>query len=361
MKNWLKQEKWNILLSVALTFLPSVVGLLLWNRLPEQMATHWGPTGVDGVSGKGFAVFGMPGILAALNLVALVCTGLDSKQAEQHRKALRIVFWIMPILSLGVCGMVYSIALGRTLDMFMLLPLVMGGLFVALGNYMPKVKQNSTLGIKISWTLHNEENWNLTHRMAGKLWVACGLGTMFSALLPLKWMLPVLLVAALVAAVVPMVYSYRIYRRHLAAGIRYDVPNNRGQKAAKLGSILGGMIVLAIVGMLMLTGEIRYEYTDSALQIEATYHQNSVVQYNIIENIELRSDFEIGARSFGFGSPKLSMGYFRNTEFGDYTIYAYNACDVMIVIHSGEQVLAFNCQTAEETQALYQTLLTKIG
>ena len=44
-------------------------------------------------------------------------------------------------------------------------------MFLLLGNYLPKIKQNNTLGIKISWTLTNEENWNKTHRFAETIWI----------------------------------------------------------------------------------------------------------------------------------------------------------------------------------------------
>ena len=51
---------------------------------------------------------------------------------------------------------------------------IIGVMFIGLGNYMPKLKQNYTIGIKVPWTLNSEENWNMTHRMAGKVYVVGG-------------------------------------------------------------------------------------------------------------------------------------------------------------------------------------------
>lgn len=363
MKNWLKEYKWNIVWSMALTLLPMLIGLLLWNRLPDEMTSHWGADGVaDGTASKAFMVFGVPAMLAGLNILCILATALDKKQAAQNKKAMRIVFWIMPIISTAVMCSAYAIAMGKAMDVFVVMPLLLGVMFVAMGNYMPKIKQNSTLGNKISWTLHNEENWNKTHRFAGKLWVAGGVITMLSALLPAKWMLPVIITAMLVVAVAPMVYSYRIYRRHKAAGIDYAAPaKTKGHKAAKWGSVLGVVAVLAIVMVLMFTGNIAYTVTDSALQIEATYHSDALVTYDQIDAIELRENFNIGYRTMGYGSSKLSMGTFQNDAFGTYTLYSYNSCNSMIVIHSEDKVLAINCKTAEETQTLYESLLAKIG
>ena len=363
MKNWLKEYKWKILLSTALTMLPMLIGLLLWNHLPDVITTHWGADGVaDGFSGKAFAVFAMPAILAGVNLLCCLGTAIDPKQANQNKKAMGLVFWIMPLISVCVCTFVYSTALGKAMDMFVIMPLLMGVMFVVIGNYMPKVKQNSTLGIKIHWTLYNEENWNMTHRFAGKIWFVGGVAVMLTALLPAKWMVAVMLLAILLLVFAPMVYSYSIYMRHKREGIDYSVPAaTKGQKATKRVSMILVVAILAGVMVLMFTGNITYTCTDTALQIEATYHENSVVAYNQIDSVELRETFDVGVRYMGFGSARLSMGLFQNDEFGTYTIYSYNACDSMILIRSAGKVLAFNCATQQETEELYKLLLIKCG
>lgn len=58
-----------------------------------------------------------------------------------------------------------------------------GVMFIGIGNYMPKLKQNYTIGIKVPWTLNSEENWNMTHRMAGKVYVVAGVISIIIALL----------------------------------------------------------------------------------------------------------------------------------------------------------------------------------
>lgn len=363
MKTWLKEYKWKIVLSTVLTLLPMLVGLLLWNQLPDTITTHWGADGVaDGFSGKAFAVFALPAMMAGLNLLCCLGTALDPKQAKQNKKAMSLVFWIMPLISVCVCTFVYSAALGKAVDMFVLMPLLLGVMFVWIGNYLPKVKQNSTLGIKIYWTLYNEENWNKTHRLSGKISVVAGIVTMLSALLPAKWMIAVMVAAMLAIVLVPMAYSYRIFRGHKAQGISYAAPaETKGQKSAKWVSLVLVLAILAGTAVVMFTGDITYTAAEDALQIRADFQGSLTVSYEQIDAIEWRDDFDIGIRSMGFGSPRLSMGNFRNDELGAYTLYSYNSCDTMILIRSGEKVLAINCQTAEETAALYQTLLIKCG
>jgi len=363
MKNWLKEHKWRILISTALTLLPTLIGLALWNQLPDVIASHWGADGVaDGFASKGMAVFGIPAILAVLNILCCMATAIDPKQAKQNIKAMGLVFWIMPVGSLVVGCTMYALAMGRAVDMFVVMPLLLGAMFVFMGNYMPKVTQNSTLGVKIPWTLCNEENWNKTHRFAGKVWVAGGVVLMLTALLPNKFMIPVLMVVILGLSVAPMAYSFRIYRQHRAQGIAYEMtPKTKKQKTTAILSAVLLVAILVFVAGIMFTGDITYTFQEDSLRIEAHYVGGMEVSYDIIDSVELRVSFDVGIRAFGFSSPRLNMGTFENDEFKAYSIYSYNSCESMILLRSGDKVLAINAKTEAETQKLYETLLTKIG
>lgn len=363
MKNWFLEHKKQVLLSIAGTLLPALIGLILWNRLPELMVTHFGADSVpDGTSGKAFAVFGLPAIMAALNLLALAITAADPGHKNQNKKALGMVFWIMPMISLTVCGMMYAVALGKNVDVALILPLLMGVLFVVMGNYMPKVTRNKTLGVKIYWTLNNEENWNKTHRFAGKCWVIGGLLMMLTAALPLSWMLPVMLAAIVLLAAAPIVYSYLIYRGHKAQGIEYTAPPaTKQQKRNKILVLVLILALLALLAALLFSGEITYTLGDDGLKIESTVASGLEVSYEEMDEIQLVEDFDKGARVMGYGSFRLSMGFFQNEALGDYTLYAYNSCEGVILIRSGEKYLAINARTEEETLALYENLLEKLG
>ena len=342
----IKQHKWKAILSSLLILSPMAVGLILWDKLPDSMVVHWGSAGVpDGTGSKAFAVFGLPLIMLALHWLALLLTALDPKQKGQNKKAMGALYWIMPILNLFVQVLLYGTAMGKVMDIYMVFPLLFGFLFMLLGNYQPKVKQNSTYGVKMYWTLNNEENWNKTHRFAGKVWVAAGAVMVLTALLPLEWMLVSVLVILLVACVAPVVYSYRIYKKHKAAGIKYtQPPRTKGQKITAVLLTLLIVLLLTCVVIVMFTGEI--EHTNDgmySITIDADYADPVLIRYEEIEDVWLVSDFDKGVRSFGFGSARLSLGTFQNEELGTYTLYAYNACDAMIVIKGKDGAyIAFN-------------------
>lgn len=362
MKDWFAKYKWKVLLSVLATFLPTLIGLALWNRLPDSMNSHWGMDGVaDGTAGKATVVFGLPAILAGVNLLCMVGTALDTKNKNQNKKLMGIIFWIVPVLSTVVICSMYAMALGKNVDMLMIIPMLMGALFIVIGNSMPKATQNRTVGVKIWWTLHNEENWNKTHRFAGKCWVIGGLVMLLTAVLPVSWLVPVMLASILLLAAAPIVYSYMIYRQHRKQGIEYAAAlGSKNQKWAKILSLVMIAAILTFVAALMFTGDIAYECGGDALRIQADYSGDLEVSYEEMDEISLRDDFDTGVRTMGFGSARLSMGSFRNEELGDYTLYAYNSCDSVILIRSGEKYLAINAETEEETLELYRTLMEKM-
>ena len=208
----MKKYSKTLILTSFLTLLPMVAGLILWNRLPDQMPIHWNIHGeADGWAGKTMATFGMPLFLLAMHwFCALVTVYADPKKENHSEKVLRMVFWIMPLLSILVSVFTYSAALGVAVDMNMMLPIFLGLLFTVIGNFLPKCKQNYTVGIKLPWTLNSEENWNKTHRFAGILWVIGGLATLVLGLFGAIWAyVPIMLAMA----IVPVIYSFLLYRK----------------------------------------------------------------------------------------------------------------------------------------------------
>ena len=150
----LKENKWKILITTLIVLLPILVGCILWDRLPDTIATHFGVDNEpNGWNSKTFAVFGLPGVMAALHLFCLIATSVDPKQKNIGKKALGIVFWIMPATSLIMCTMTYAVALGVQVDVGFVAILFIGLLLIVLGNRMPKAKQNYSFGIKTPWAL----------------------------------------------------------------------------------------------------------------------------------------------------------------------------------------------------------------
>lgn len=172
MKKFMK----TIILTTLLTGLPILIGLILWSKLPDSIATHWGADGqVNGWSSKVSTVFFLPCILMMIHLFAVFLILNDPKKTNIHKKPMTLIFWIVPVISILMNGIIYLIAFGIKVDISVAASILLGILFILLGNYMPKLRQNYAIGIKLPWTLCSEENWYRTHRLGGKLFIIGGI------------------------------------------------------------------------------------------------------------------------------------------------------------------------------------------
>ena len=171
----MKEYKKLIIATTLITLLPIVLGLILWNQLPDTIATRWGADGqADGWSSKTFAIIGLPLILTAIHLFTVLFTLNDPRRKNIHKKPLMLVFWIVPVTSLIMHGTVFLTAMGADVDVSVICFVLIGILFIVLGNYMQKLKQNYTVGIKLPWPLNSAATGNCTHRLGGKLFISGG-------------------------------------------------------------------------------------------------------------------------------------------------------------------------------------------
>lgn len=207
----MKRNKGTLLLTSIVIVIPMLIGLALWNRLPEQIPSHWNIDGeIDGWSGKGFAVFFFPALLLCIHWLCVLASCLDAGSKNYHPKMIRLVLWICPVLSLALSSLMYAVALGYGVKVELIMPLLVGLMFLIVGNLLPKCRQSKTLGIKLPWTLKNEENWNKTHRFGGRLWAIGGVIIMATAFLGSFWLLLHILAVMVIA---PTLYSYLYYRK----------------------------------------------------------------------------------------------------------------------------------------------------
>ena len=205
-------ENKSFVITALLCLVPMALGLALYARLPEQLPTHWDWQGnVNGYMSKPAVVLGLPLFFAAMNGLMHFSLRADPKRANIIGNIRVLIRWTMPVLSLIILPYTYLWALGwQQIPMEKLIPVLVGLLIMGLGNYLPKCRQNYTSGIKLPWTLYDEDNWNRTHRMAGRLWMVGGLGIMVSAF----WGGGTLLLAVILAiTLIPGIYSYCLYRK----------------------------------------------------------------------------------------------------------------------------------------------------
>jgi len=211
-----KNNKLKLIISSLIMLLPMVFGIIFWNDLGEKMVIHWGIDGnADGFANRAFCVFGLPLIMLGLHWLSLLVIAATNKHTGQSSKILSLVFFLVPAISLPMFTAIYSAALGYDVPIFSYMIIMLAILFFIIGNYMPKCRQNHSIGIRIKWTLENEENWNATHRFAGRLWTAGSIVLLLCALLPESICLPVFFAVLMTMCIIPIAYSYSYHKKHL--------------------------------------------------------------------------------------------------------------------------------------------------
>lgn len=212
MKMKIKFDKMLIITTVV-CILPIIMSLMVFDRLPDQIPVHWNFKGeVDNYASKEFGAFGLPLLMAFINFIVHVGLNNDPKKANYSVVLKQFSFWLIPVMTLFLVPVTLLISLGYDIKINIIVPIFVGIIIIICGNYLPKCKQNYTMGIKLPWTLNSEENWNKTHHLAGFIWTIGGILLVLTTFLNVNSM-PIFLIIIFSLVVVPAVYSYMLYKK----------------------------------------------------------------------------------------------------------------------------------------------------
>lgn len=348
-----KKNKLSLIISSVVIMLPTVFGLIFYDALGKGMGDYAGKS----VGGRGFVVFALPIILLFTHWLCIIMTSLDKHNVEQSGKVTAMVLWIIPVLSIFVSTVFYSVLLGKKIDIMLIAVILFSALFIFIGNYMPKCKRNSVIGVKTYHTLSSDENWSKTHRLAGILWFFGGLVMLCGLFLKAKAAFILMIAVIAVAVVVPAVYSWLYYKKQVARGDELSLADfsGIGKRGGKISAVIC-VAILALVAVLMFTGNVEVQFGETSITVEATYSGNITVNYADIDEIEYRENGVPGTRVVGFASARLLTGMFQNDEFGNYARYTYTRSESAIVLTVGDDIIVISDKSAEETKALYDKL-----
>lgn len=211
----MKNNKRILWITSLLCLLPLLFSVIVYRSLPEQIAIHWNSAGVaDNYVHKALAAFGLPIVFFAINLFSKIRL-LNDPREGQSQAIMQLSIWLIPVMSIILVPVTLAIAMGADIPIVMICTLLVGLLLVVFGNYLPKSRQNYTIGVKLPWTLNNADNWNKTHRLAGYLWIAGGVLLIISNfLLPRAFaQIAVTVIIVVVLVLVPIIYSYSLYKQ----------------------------------------------------------------------------------------------------------------------------------------------------
>ena len=215
MKNSTKNLGWALLLITA----PLAYAAYLYPSLPDTIPTHFNISGEADAYGGKDSIFLGPGIMAVVGIFVFILLSniksFDPKRYKADDDGLYKKFALFTVAFLSMISFIivfsasnHSITIGK-----LLLP-ALGIAFAGFGWYMPKIHQNYFAGFKLPWTLENEDNWNETHKLAGKIWIYGGVAQAIAAiLLPNVAGFIVFFSITFIMVIIPTVFSYRMFKR----------------------------------------------------------------------------------------------------------------------------------------------------
>ncbi|MDH3304825.1 MAG: SdpI family protein [Gammaproteobacteria bacterium] len=217
-------ERTNVLclIFIAITI---AMAAYLYPTLPEQIPTHWNIDGeVDGYTPKPWGVMIMPIMAIFVFIIMKLIPVISPKgfRTDEFRGVVHIFTVTLVGFTAAVALLILLAASGRDVHMNEMVFAGTGLLFIVVGNYLGKVRKNFFIGIRTPWTLASDEVWSRTHRLGGWIFVLIGFFMFLNAFVrfPVGWLIGSIVVAALV----PIVYSFVLYRK--VEGFGEETPDN---------------------------------------------------------------------------------------------------------------------------------------
>lgn len=183
----------------------------LYPFLPAQIPMNWGIDGSVDYQNK-YQIFMMCGMAVLFAFLFDILPKIDPRK-KNYQKFGSYYDWfcvIMQVFMLAMNGIILTETFRPgTVSVPMITMIIVGILFLFLGNIMPKIKSNFYMGIKTPWTLSSEQVWYKTHRLGGKCFFLAGIAMIVCSFLPSEelafWGT---MAVIMVACIIPCAMSY---------------------------------------------------------------------------------------------------------------------------------------------------------
>jgi len=198
-----------------------IIGLLLWNQLPEQMASHWNINDqVDGYMPKFWGVFLMPLIILGMLILLIFVPGIDPLKANiaEFRGAFNLFIVLISTFMLYMHGLTLAWSLGyQQFKMSQAMLPFLGVVFIFIGYMLKQAKRNFFIGIRTPWTLSSDTVWNKTHQLGSVLFMASGVLAILGSIMGGVFAFWLFFIPLMVSVLVLMIYSYMLYQNETKA------------------------------------------------------------------------------------------------------------------------------------------------
>lgn len=210
--------------AIVLLAIPTLIAAFLYPGLPETIPVHFNAEGKADQYNHKSSLWLYTGILTAIGLgLYLLLRNIHKidpkKTAHVSADTFKLLATVV-VLFLSLINTSIILSMADTFKNFgihkVVLPAV-GLLISVMGYLMRDIKPNYFIGLRLPWTLEDEENWAATHRLTAQLWIPAGIIMALAAcILPFMTAFIITLSVTLVIVLIPSVYSYRFFKRKKA-------------------------------------------------------------------------------------------------------------------------------------------------
>ncbi len=170
----------SLVITSIVCLFPILFGVMFYSQLPENIAIHFDINNQpNSYFPKPVFVFGMPTIMVLLQAFCLIVNDLSDKHPEANKKAIAVYKWIIPVLTIVMYLVTIIYALGNKLDIRKIVMIILGIMFVVIGNYLPKTKGNTHVRVGRIKDEHIEQKMS---KYSGYILILDGILCMISTL-----------------------------------------------------------------------------------------------------------------------------------------------------------------------------------
>lgn len=172
----MKKINWNnLIFTCMICLMPIFLGIYFYEELPETMAIHFNiENQADNFAPKNFALFGIPIIMVLLQAFCCIISDINENKKGNPPKIIKITRWIIPFLTIIIYTLTILIGLGKDVDIGKIISIVLGLMFMIMGNYMPKMSYEDAKG-NINPLPANEKLFKRMMRLWGYTFVLGGI------------------------------------------------------------------------------------------------------------------------------------------------------------------------------------------
>ena len=208
--------------------IPFIITAIVLQFMPDSVPMHYNISGEIDRWGSKYENLIFPVMILSFTLIlhyekraAKATLDKDRAEAASNAGLLKIVaismaamFGIMQCFILyGAYTAADTSAVSATVDIGKISCILMGGMFIVIGNFLPKAKRNSLVGVRVSWSMYNDTTWRKSNRFGAVAFIVTGVLTILTALLAdTSWIATACMLGyLLLSTVIILFYSHRIY------------------------------------------------------------------------------------------------------------------------------------------------------